>query len=348
MEFREQIITGVIYFVFAYLVALGFWQLIAAWQRLKALSWLRSIVRARWGYSLGSALMVLACLWFFGTRTEEIFSPGPASSEFLFFLAAGLLSALATTILISLLVDKIWGLAGRRDERVHHHTETVSFKGGRAALHLPSSQDGPCPVVCMVPPPGEGMETLKTMAARLVKGGFASLVLDVRSGDSWQYPDLLALLPRAIAYLEDRSETDARRLGALGVGLGGDLVVRAAASDKQIRAVVALSPLLVQSSVEPGLDLLREMSYPEAIRWTHLRGAGELVTSLRAGEHIPELDPRPLLVVYGKEDRVACPADLLPLLGGPKVKLIPERGHRDLVCDARVLSSTVGWFRSHL
>jgi dienelactone hydrolase len=354
MEFREQITIGILYFVSAYFVSLGFWQLIAAWQRLKALSWLGRDVKARWGYFLGSTLMGLACLWFFGTRSYEIFSPGPASSEFLFFLAVALLCALVTAILISLLVDRMSASAQGPDsvegggEKPYLHKEPVSLERGYGALHLPSSRSGPRPTVCIVSGPGEGIESLETIAAWLVSEGFVVLAVEPLFEDSWLYPDILILCPKAIDYLESRDEVDSSRIGAIGVGLGGDLVIRGATEDRQIRSVVALAPLLTESSVQPGFDFLREMSYPEAIRWTRMYRRGELVTQLGALKHLSQLDSQPVLIICGEQDRLAPLADKEALGQRGKLKLIPGQSRRGLVRNSEVISTTIRWFGENL
>lgn len=97
MEFPEQITIGITFFYFAYVSNLGLLQILAARHRRPDLSPLGG-KHPWWGYIMGTTLILLAFLWFFGTRGEEIFSPGPASSEFFFFFSLGLTSALATSI----------------------------------------------------------------------------------------------------------------------------------------------------------------------------------------------------------------------------------------------------------
>jgi pimeloyl-ACP methyl ester carboxylesterase len=348
MEFREQITIGAIYFVFAYFATLGFWQLVAAWQRMRALSWLGRRVKAKWGYALGSAFISLACLWFFGTRSYEIFSPGPASSEFLFFLVTALLCSLITTVLVSTLLHGASARTPAVGQNTHANTKPVSFEGGYGVLYLPPSGNGLCPAICMVSAPGEGLGSLETIAVRLSDAGFIVLAANVTLEDSWLYPDILALFPRAVAYLEGRADVDASRIGALGVELGGDLAVRAAASDRQIAAVAVLAPLLVEASARPGLDLLREMSFTAAVRWTHVHRGGKLVAQLGALDHISELGSRPLLVIYGEEDALAPLGEMKALRRRGKLELISGQGRQGLVYDPDVIRSTTRWFRRHL
>ncbi len=348
MEFREQITIGVVYFLFAYVATLGFWQLIATWQRLKALSWLGTAAKVRWGYLLGAFPICLACLWFFGTRSDEIFSPGPASSEFLFFLATALLCSLATTIFVSLCIAGFSPSAERHDEQPYLHKEPVSLERGKGILHIPSSCTAACPAICVVPQPGGETKSLETLAARLMAEGFVVLTSAVEFEGPWVYPDVLILLAKAIPYLGARDEVDSSRIGVMGVGLGGDLAIRAAASDREIRSVVAVGPLLVKSEVQPGLDLLREMSFPEAVAYTRLHRGGELVAQLAALEHIEELDAQPLLLIYGEEDGPAPLMELSVLQRVGKLKLIPGGRRLRVALDSEAISSSIRWFRESL
>lgn len=348
MEFREQITIGFVFFIFAYFASLGFWQLIAAWQRLRAFSWLPRSASGRWGYLLGSTIIASASVWFFGTRSEEIFSPGPASSEFLFFLSGGLFCALATTIFASFLVHKLAAVARGDSENPSPERQAVSIKWWQAAIYLPSSGNRPYATICIVPEPGEGIESLDRMAAWFCREGIAALAIDMSSDDSWRYPDVLGAIPQAMAYLEERDELDASRVGLMGVGLGADLVIRATASDPQIRAVVAIAPLLVASGVQPGLDLLGEMSYPGAVRWSRMHRGGDSVRRVGALEYVSRLGSRPSLIIHGEQDR------LVPFMqhdvqgSGVELKVISGHGRRGLADDGRVIFLVTSWFHKHL
>ncbi len=348
MEFREQITIGVVYFVFAYCATLGFWQLIATWQRLKALSWVGRGRKARLGYLLGSVLMVLACLWFFCTRSGEVFSPGPASSEFLFFLSAASLCSLVTTILVSPLVDRLFASPPSHKKKPSAHKEPVFLERGQGFLYVPVPRDGPCPAICVVPEPGEGIESLETIAGWLASEGFVVLTVDMSFENSWLYPDILILCSKAIPYLDTRDEVDSSRIGAIGVGLAGDLAIRVAASDRQIRSVVAIAPLLVESSAQPGFDLLRGMFYAEAMRWTRLHQGGRLVTELGALAHISELESQSLLVIYSEEDALAPLTEMSGLQNGVRLALIQGQARRGLVRNSMVIWLATRWLRKTL
>ncbi len=348
MEFHEQITIGVVFFVFAFFVSLGFWQILATYYGFRAFSILRDGARAGWGYLLGAVLILLAGVWFFGTRTEDIFSPGPASSEFLFFLSLALLCALVTSIVATSLVGRLFYTGDAHDRNPYVVKEVVTTSLWEGALYHPAVGDGPWRAVCFVPGPLEGEESVSGLASELARKGLASLVVPAADGRLWRYPDVLAMIPQAVGHLERREDVDARRVGLLGVGLGADLALRAAASDQQVGPVVALSPLLSASSVRRGIDLLREMSYLEAIRWYRAHQGGQLVAELAASEYLSGLGSRPLLVIYGERDRLAARVERQALPAGAELMVVKGAGRKGLARHADALSLSVSWFMKHL
>jgi hypothetical protein len=348
MEFHEQITIGAVFFVFAFFVSLGFWQILAAYQGFRAFSVLREGAKAAWGYLLGSALILAACVWFFGTRTGDIFSPGPASSEFLFFLSLALLCALVTSIVASSLVGRLVGSGNAHPENPYVRKEVVTTSLWEGVLYLPTPDGGPWRAACFVPEPAEGEESVSSLASELAKKGVACLVIQAAGGRMWRYPDVLAMIPKAIGHLERREDLDARRVGLVGVGVGADLAIRAAASDEQVGPVLALSPLLSASSLRRGIDLLREMSYPEAIRWRRAYQGGELVTQVAASEFLSELGSRPLLVIYGERDRLAARVEKQALPAGADLMIVKGAGRKGLAGYSEALSLSVSWLMKHL
>jgi hypothetical protein len=348
MEFHEQITIGAVFFVFAFFVSLGFWQILAAYHGFRAFSVLSESAKAGWGYLLGSALILGACVWFFGTRTEDIFAPGPASSEFLFFLSVALLCALVTSIVASSLVGRFAAAGDAHDRNPYVRKEVVTTSLWEGVLYLPASDGGPWRAVCFVPGPGEGVESVSSLASELARKGVASLVVHTIGGRLWRYPDVLAMIPQAIGHLERREDVDARRVGLVGVGLGADLAIRAAASDGQIGSIVAFSPLLSGSSVRRSIDLLREMSYLEAIRWRRAHQGGELVAEVAASEYLSGLGSRPLLVIYGERDRLAVRVEKQALPAGAELAVVKGAGWKGLARQSHALSLSVSWFMKHL
>jgi hypothetical protein len=348
MEFHEQITIGCVFFVFAFFVSLGFWQILAAYQGLRAFSLLPGHKGARWSYLLGAALILPSCVWFFVARAEDVFSPGPASSEFLFFLSLAVLCSLGTSVVGSILVDTLSPRGGARSANPYQQREAVSASRWRGTLYLPASDGRPWRAVCIVPEPAERGEPAGSLAEGLARADVAALVVDTSRDDLWRYPDVLAAVPQAIGYMEKREDLDPGRFGLLGVGLGADLVIRTAALDRQIGSVVALSPLLTASSVQPGLDLLRERSYLDAVRWRRVHRGGHLVSQVAALEHLAGLGSRPLLVICGGLDRLAPVVEEGILTSGAQLKVVNGVGRRGLAQNSEVVSVSVGWFLSHL
>jgi hypothetical protein len=305
MEFPEQITIGLVFFRFAYILSLGFWQVLAAHLGLRAFSLLPRGLSKPWGYAVGSVLVAGAGILFFRTRAEEIFSPGPASSEFLFFLSLALFCGLLTCLVVSSAEDALSSFLRRRaNEADIVRREPVSTRWWRGTLHLPPPGRPPYPMVCAVATGDSTGSGIPSFAAALAREGIAVLVVDLHSNRMWRYPDVLAAIPQAMALAEECEELDADRQGVLGIGLGGDLAIRAAGPDEQIKAVASISPILSVLRVEPGLDLLRDMSYLDAIRWRRRNGDAQLVEQLKAREWLPRVRPRPLLIVHGERDEV--------------------------------------------
>lgn len=116
-------------------------------------------------------------------------------------------------------------------------------------LHLPHA-DGPAPGLVLTGPLS-GVEDQVTghYAHRLAVAGFVTLAFDHRSfgesaGEPRQREDSagkLADLRAATGWLRGRAEVRADALGILGICLGGDYAVKAAASDPRLRAVACVA-----------------------------------------------------------------------------------------------------------
>ncbi|RME43321.1 MAG: hypothetical protein D6791_15755 [Chloroflexi bacterium] len=109
-----------------------------------------------------------------------------------------------------------------------------------------------------------------------------------------EYPEVLARLPAACAYLRERPDVDKHAIVLVGVGIGGDLALRTAATDPAIAAVTAIDPVLNPEAT--GLDLLRRSTFWQAMRWGKLRR--RLAGSLSAAERLLQLKERPALLVF--------------------------------------------------
>ena len=146
-------------------------------------------------------------------------------------------------------------------------------------------------------------------ARMLVRHGYGVLLLDRRGegrseGDynarGWGgEPDLRA----AVAYLRARPDVRDDRIGGLGLSVGGELLLQAAAHDPTLRAVV---------SEGAGLRSVAEQTHmpgtpPEPLRWiapiTMETAAGAVLSNHRPpadlADLMPRIAPRPVLLIRG-------------------------------------------------
>jgi hypothetical protein len=237
--------------------------------------------------------------------------------------------------------------------------QTVNVGHAVGDLYLPSDPGVPTPAVTLVAGLGSnGRASMAAVAHELVQKGIAVLLLAVDRA-AYTYPEVLALLPAAMSFLNQRPEVDPQRMGALGYDLGGDLVIRAASVDPQLKAVAALAPILGEEPT--GLDLLREMSYPEAWRWAADRQRTGLRSELAALEYAPRIAPRPVLLLYGAldglvrnpytapEDKNGTPPQPLQVCeDSMTIQTIANVGHLDLLDHAETRSIVAQWFGERL
>jgi dienelactone hydrolase len=205
--------------------------------------------------------------------------------------------------------------------------------------------------------------SMAILARRLAAEGVVALVV-YPDEHSYAYPAMLAILPAAVAVLKERPEVDPNRIGALGEDLGADLVIRAASTSKEIKAVVALAPIL--TGVPTGLGLLHEMSYWRAMHWARDHTRAMLGKELNASAYGARIPPRPFLLVYGEEDRLVGETPLAewePTSSGPgresispsdgrestsQLQVIPGLGHLNLAAHPAVMQVVSQWFKEHL
>jgi len=228
-----------------------------------------------------------------------------------------------------------------------HEGVMVAIGTAIGHLHIPPNPTEPMPAVCMVVWPGADRYSVTALAQCMVQERMVVLTLSIDDGLGG-YPGILSLLPAAVAFLSKRSEVDPNRLGALGHDLGGDLVIRSASSSKDIAAVAALAPVLLDPPV--GFDLLREMPYLQALRWLRDRERTRLRTELDALEHADKIAPRPMVLMYGERDSLTTrpPDRRIDSESNLHIEVIPGAGHFDLVKHPVAMRTVVQWFREHL
>ena len=342
------------YLGFSTLVVIGLLQGLAAWRSLRGLAWLDYGRPPAWRRGLGPVIIVVAYAGFFGTW-RELVTPGPAGAELMVLFGGSVLLGLAVTLLGATILRPGHGAAQGLHLPVGVTARPVALEQGQQGLLLfpgdGQTLPAPSPALCLLPDPALPASALYALAGALARRGM--VVLRPTWGvDVQRYPDALSLAPLALDLLSRQPFVDRERLAIVGVGLGGDLALRAAASDPQVRAVVALAPLLSEQSARAGLGLLCEMTYPEAVRWG-LRGRRrKLLRDLYAGARPPEAAPRPTLVLYGSEEPdVSLHAARERLAaGGPavQVQIIEGEGHLSLYSSPQAAEAVAAWLLQQL
>ncbi|MBC7232982.1 MAG: acetylxylan esterase [Chloroflexi bacterium] len=335
------------YLLFSFLSALGILQLVATRYRLRGLAFLDHAQHGAKGYALAALLIVCGALLFFAGQWHAILTPGPAGSELAFLFGLSATGALAVTCIVTSIVQK--RRPGFLTQAITDQGETVTVGRGTGRLYLPHNLNAPAPAVVLVPGLNNNEGDLTILAHQMAEEGFAALVICLDRG-SCLYPEVLTIVPAAISMLSKRPEIDEQRLGIVGHGLGGDLAIRAASTDKQIKAVAALAPVLVE--VQPSLDLLREMPYLEALRWARDRSRANLRAALNALEYGSRIAPRSFLLLYGAEDRLVSrtPTEAWQAQQATSMRLevIEGVGHFDLVKHPVAVRVLIQWLREHL
>jgi len=337
---------AVAYVLFAYATALGILQIVGTHEGLEGLT-VAEARRARGsGYGLGAVLIVGATAAFFLSQWQRILTPGPAGSELALLYALGAALGVITSLAVA--------TARLRRRRVHgeEQGETVDLGRFAALLYTPGRTDKVLPAVALLPGPGAyERHALHLLASELAQAQVVTLLLDL-SAEKYVYPDVLALVPAASTWLSKRSDVDQSRMAIIGYDLGGNLAIRAASSDRQVKAVAALAPVFQEPPV--GLDLMSELAYPEA--WAYSRDTlrAELRSELNAADYLTRVHPRPLLLLVGARDRLAPWTH--PVRSSVRdsersdeatdsltVRRVDDAGHLDLIDSAQTRDWVVRW-----
>jgi dienelactone hydrolase len=172
--------------------------------------------------------------------------------------------------------------------------------------YLPSSNGA---AVALLHGSGSTRSAVLDHAAVLARHGYGVLLYDDRghgrsAGDAmgfgwWGDLDLAA----AVSYLQSRPDVDQARIGVVGLSMGGEQAVNAAASDDRIRVVVA-------EGVEPRLPADQPAPEPGPQGWTQQAVQSIAIATAAfltdAPEPIPLRDavkalaPRPVLLIAAR------------------------------------------------
>jgi alpha-beta hydrolase superfamily lysophospholipase len=200
-------------------------------------------------------------------------------------------------------------------------------------LARPRSVGGPAPLVVLLNGSSTAKEETIQWAAAFLERGLAVLALDwPGTGEAAQTTPLTAdcddLTEGVLGLARDDSDLDDARVSLVGISLGGALAVRAAALDRRIAAIVA---------VTPPYDAPRWLPAASPLLRDHLvAGTGDpaLIEAAAAAFALPTHLPRlraPLLVFGAGRDLVVPPSEALRLAAavGETATLVwfPRAGH---------------------
>jgi dipeptidyl aminopeptidase/acylaminoacyl peptidase len=202
----------------------------------------------------------------------------------------------------------------------------IPFAGGLTmwgVLRKPLHVTRP-PVVLLVPGLDSVKEELHTYADEFLRRGMATLAIDGPGQGEMEFErpmrsDYEVAARAAIDALERRADLDARRIGILGVSLGGYYAPRAAAFEPRIRAVIAVAG---PYSVPAAFDQMPSLTQEAFIHRSGSASRAEAVERLRTFtlEGVLQRVTVPALVIMGRQDRVVPPHDAEQVaqeIGGP-------------------------------
>jgi fermentation-respiration switch protein FrsA (DUF1100 family) len=180
---------------------------------------------------------------------------------------------------------------------------------------------------------GAGKNRTKTLdhAAMLAANGYGTLMIDMRGyGESegspiaWGWtgePDVTA----AVDFLKTRDDVEPGRIGALGLSMGGEIVLHAAGVNDDIAAVVSEGAGMhtwKEFEQERGSAFLKYMTYfnvRNAYTAVELMSGWDQPPSNR--DMIARIAPRPVLVISTGEDEEGKWGRFLHEAGGPTAQL---------------------------
>jgi len=188
-------------------------------------------------------------------------------------------------------------------------------------------------VIVLVPGIGSARDGMFDDAAILARHGYGLLMYDSRAcsvpgaRNSLGYVETNDLLG-AVEYLSRRPE--AKRIGALGFSAGGVIVIRGAARDERIRAIVSEGGFhdLKQHIVHNQAPPMRQLLEWQVLTFYWL-DTGVNPAAVSPVTDIGRISPRPVLLVYGEHEAERGGAQLLyNAAREPKdLWIVPGAGH---------------------
>ena len=175
-------------------------------------------------------------------------------------------------------------------------------------------------------------------ARLLVEHGYGVLLFDRRGeGESDGDPNTLgwsgiADLNAAVAFLQSRADVDPKRIGGIGLSVGGELLLQAAAESDGLKAVVSEGAGI--RSVREALEASGGERLVAAPIWTVTTAATTVFSNSapppNLKELVPQIAPRPVFLIFSTNGQGGeqLSADYYEAAGEPKeLWEIPDAGH---------------------
>jgi 2,6-dihydroxypseudooxynicotine hydrolase len=169
------------------------------------------------------------------------------------------------------------------------------------------------PVVLLVPGLDSVKEELHAYSDEFLRRGMATLAIDGPGQGEMEFErpmrsDYEVVARAAIDAVEHRSDLDARRIGLVGVSLGGFYAPRAAAFEPRIRAVIAIAG---PYSIPDAFDQMPSLTQEAFIHRSGATSREDALERLRTFtlEGVLQRVTAPTLVIMGGQDRVVPPHD---------------------------------------
>ena len=211
-----------------------------------------------------------------------------------------------------------------------------------AERHPPDAEGRPrgagrTPVVLYFSGLDSTKEEATTFEDVLLSRGLATVTFDgPGQGETWERMpgrvDWEKAASAVVDFVEKRTDLDSSRIVAVGVSLGGYLVMRSAALEPRIRAAAGIGGRFDQSD----RDLEDPMHGPRFLHFWGVRTVAEarpLMTASTLDGVIEKMD-RPILVVHGARDTLATPENahrIVERTGGPSTWVLYAEGNH--VCN---------------
>lgn len=185
----------------------------------------------------------------------------------------------------------------------------VPFESGNLVGNLRRPREAEKPALVLLLP---GLDSTKEEFFHwenvFLRRGMATLSLEGPGQGETGYsthirPDYEVAVSAALDGLMDRADLDTRRIGAVGVSLGGYYAPRAAAFEKRLRAVVSIGGPYNFGECWPGLPAVTRETFAHHAGARRDEQGRELAARLDLDGIMPRLT-QPLLVVFGKLDRL--------------------------------------------